>query len=397
MFKVDLTNAKIGGEEISALSSRIKKINETLHKVDGTIENAWVELPNTMQKETAKIKDHAKWVREHSDVLFVIGIGGSYAGAYAGARMLEDFCDFPIEFLGTSLDYSRLGRMIKRYRDKRVSVNVISKSGTTIEILEAFKVVNEFMISKYPDTNEYKKRMIITTDEHNGLLRDYANKHGNVTFPMPVGVGGRYSVLSAVGVFPLCVAGLNIDDIFKGAKRAYCDCRDTDCEAYKYASARYLIHTKMGKDVETLATFLDLCVGFSCWWQQLFGESEGKDEKGILPLPLIFSRDLHSMGQFIQQGKRVLFETFLYFTRPPVAQPTFEKLNRAVYSGTVKAHAGAGIPLIAINAEKLDCEGFGYMVYFFEIACACSAYLLNVNPFNQPGVEVYKKEMREYI
>jgi len=398
-MKVTLNTTKSGiaDAEFKAFAPRIRDIHKTIHVQNTGLENVWVELPNSMDTEIKRIREHAKWVRDNSDVMLCIGIGGSYLGAYAGLQMFPYDVDFPVEFLGTSLDAQKLCRVLKKYEKARVSVNVISKSGTTTEILETFKIVDEYMRKKYPDAMEYAKRVIATTDVTRGLLRDFATKNGNISFPLPNGVGGRFSVLSAVGLFPFAVAGIDIDKIIAGAKNAYKDCLTEKADAYKYAVARNILNTKSCKSVEVFVSMYETLGGLGAWCQQLFGESEGKQGKGIFPCSMIFTRDLHSMGQFIQQGTPLLFETFIDFEKPPCDLAAINKLNHAAYLGTVKAHSDAGVPIISITVPAVSPESFGYLVYFFEIACAASAYLLGVNPFDQPGVEAYKKEMKKFI
>jgi len=409
-MKVTINTSKSGinDAEFKAFSPQIKAIHAKIHTQNAGIENAWVELPNNIDAEIKRIKDHAKWVRDNSDVLLCIGIGGSYLGAYAGLEMFPYDVNFPVVFLGTSLDAQKLVYTLKKYADKRVALNIISKSGTTTEILETFKIVDEFMRKKYPSKEEYSRRVIATTDVAKGVLRDFAAKNNLVSFPLPNGVGGRFSALCAVGLFPFAVAGLDIDAMLKGAKAAYKDCNTEKSEAYKYAIARNILNTKRGKSVEVFVGMYETLSGLGAWCQQLFGESEGKRAapaggkedtvgRGLFPCHMIFTRDLHSMGQFIQQGTPLLFETFIDFEKPPVDLPTINKLNRAAYLGTVKAHSDAGVPILTITASNHNQEAFGYLLYFFEIACAASAYLLDVNPFDQPGVEAYKKEMKEFM
>ena len=388
MVTVDLENSGIHGGDITSLHERVCKIHERIHRVDGTIENAWVELPYSIDTLLPEIIAQAKIVRETCDVMFVVGIGGSYLGAFAGLNMLKQFTDFPIKFLGTSFDPMVINHAVKKYASKRICVNVISKSGTTMEIMETIKFLDQTI---------KPTKIYYTTDEHNGHLRELANLHGTPTFPLPKGVGGRFSVLSAVGLFPFAVAGIDVAALVNGAKVAYKDCKSVDCGAYKYAAARFINYTKANKSVEILASFYECLGGLGGWWQQLFGESEGKEHKGLFPASLIFSRDLHSMGQFIQQGTPLLFETFLNVKTPPVNIPAYNKYNNAAILGTTTAHAGAGVGVITLTIDAINAENLGYLFYFFEIACAMSAYLIDVNPFDQPGVEAYKNEMRKYL
>jgi glucose-6-phosphate isomerase len=374
----------------------------------------------------ARVQATAEWVRENSDVLLVVGVGGSYAGAFAGMQLLGGTDNSTpwrggaeiagqvcaVKFIGTSFDPSLIVGFLTNYRDKRVTVNIVSKSGTTLEIIATFNIIEKFMREKYPEDAEYRKRIILTTSDAKGYLREYADKHGVTSFSIPDGVGGRYSVLSDAGYLPLAVAGIDVVAMQRGAADAYKGLRAEDLsknEAYKYAVARYLLHTKAMKSVEVIAAFNDGFGGFGRWWQQLFGESEGKNGKGLLPTYLVYSRDLHSMGQFIQQGSPIFFETFVDFkntaadvklntssAEPALRVPvsSLAAINRAAQNGTIKAHTDAGVPIVVISVERLDAYHFGYMSYFFEVACAMSAFLLEVNPFDQPGVEFYKKNMR---
>ena len=429
MITIDLTKTKITDKDIKSLDTKIAEAHKRLRLVDGTIENGWVNLPSVMtaSDELKRMTEKATWVRANSDVMAVIGIGGSYAGAAAGLEMVGS--DFPIEFLGTSFDPRPITAFIKKWRDKRICVNVISKSGTTLEIMAAFNIIDKLMREKYSD-DEYKKRVIITTDTKKGYLREFADKYNLETFAVPDFVGGRFSALSAVGLFPLAVGGMDINAVLYGATMAAADCGgatatnncaktctkpeatnpNINCEAYKYAAARFILYNS-GKSTEVITSFHDGTNALLQWWQQLFGESEGKQGRGLYPAPLIYSRDLHSMGQYIQQGTPLLFETIINYeetnddikfnpttdnaTRVPAK--SFTELNQAVLLGTTKAHANAGVPVITINLKKPDAAGFGYIIYFFETACAMSAYLLDVNPFDQPGVEDYKREMRNLL
>ena len=409
MITVDLNKAGVQNKDIDALYNKITELHKNLRKVDGSSDNGWVNLPDVMlaSNELAKIKQKAEWVRKNCDVMLVIGVGGSYIGAAAGLEMLKG--DFPIEFLGTSFDAQPVADFMKKWATKRVCVNIVSKSGTTMEIMAAFNIIDSFMQKKYPLTDEYRKHIVITTDVKKGYLREFADIHNIETFAVPDFVGGRFSVLSAVGLFPLAVGGIDIKKVLDGAKKAENDCCVVNCEAYKYAAARYLLYK--GKSNEVLVSFYESMSGLLQWWQQLFGESEGKSGKGLFPSGLIYSRDLHSMGQYIQQGTPLLFETFVNvkktdcdlvfeaskYDAKKLPAKSFAELNRAAFLGTVKAHSDAGVPVVILNLNYINAESLGYLIYFFETACAISAGLLGVNPFDQPGVECYKKEMRNFI
>jgi glucose-6-phosphate isomerase len=399
MIKTDFSKTGLRDKDftVADLAEKVHEAHIKIRSTDGGVENAWVELPYSLSDGDIKaIKQKAEWIRKNCDVLLVIGIGGSYLGAYAGLRMLCGNNSFPVEFLGTSFDAVPVIKFLDKYGDKNICVNVISKSGTTKEISCVFEIINEFMHKKYHDRKDYRKRIIVTTDAVSGGLRKFADKNKLASFVVPDRVGGRYSVLSAVGLLPFSVAGISVDEILKGAKAAYDDLKNENNEAYKYAVTRYLLHTKYKKSVEVLASFCENTDGFAAWWQQLFGESEGKDGKGLFVSPMIFTRDLHSMGQYLQQGKKIVCETIINAEKP-TTDSALNRLNRAAFLGTVKAHFSGGVPVTVLNIQGLDSRCFGYAVYFFEIACAMSAYLLGVNPFDQPGVQFYKKEMTESL
>lgn len=366
MIKVNLKHAKIDAKGID-----VAEAHKRLRDIKPENNNVWINLPNIVNDaEIEKIVNTAKEIREKFDVLFVVGTGGSFAGAWAGQNWFG--ADFPVEYLGTSFDPMIIERAIKKWKGKKICANVISKSGTTLEITSTVEAIKPHV-----------QRTIITMGE----------KYKEA-FAILDGVGGRYSALSAVGYLPLAVAGVDIKKMHEGARAAFKDLESpSDNEAYKYAIARYILNHQTKKTVEIFASFFEGMEGLGRWWQQLFGESEGKEGKGLLPVCLAYSRDLHSMGQYVQQGNQIFFETILNIAKPPVKS----KLNDAAFKGTVKAHADAGVPVVIINAERMDAYGFGYVLYFFEIACAMSALLLGVNPFDQPGVEYYKKEMRAVL
>jgi len=362
MIKVDLTRAGVDvkGVDISEAHKRLRDIS-----VENW--NVWIETPHRItDEEIERTVKTAKEIRDNFDVLFVIGTGGNFACVYTGYHWFDS--DFPIEFLGTSFDPMVTDRALRKWKGKRICVNAISKSGVTLETYSALDAVKPFV-----------GRIIHTKGE----------KWKDRDFTILEGVGGRFSARDLM-YLPLAVAGVDVRAMHEGARTAYKVLASPyDNEAYKYAVARYKLHTKGKKTVEIFASFFEGLEGFGWWWQQLFGESEGKEGKGLMPVPLVYSRALHSMGQYVQQGNQIFFETLFNVAKPPIES----KLNAAVFEGTVKAHAGAGVPLIVISVDRLDAYGFGYLLYFFEVACAMSALLLGVNPFNQPGVEFYKKEM----
>ena len=379
----------------------------------------WVDLPvNYDKEEFDRIKKAAAKIKSDSKALVVIGIGGSYLGA----RAAIEFCksqnynlvskDTPnIYFSGNSISGNSLSELVDLVKDIDFSINVISKSGTTTEPAIAFRIFRELLIEKYGE-EEAAKRIYVTTDKCKGTLKEFSDKAGYETFVVPDDVGGRYSVLTAVGLLPIAVAGIDIDKMMQGAqdaREAYsvCDLEKNDC--YKYAALRNILLEK-GKAVELMVAYEPDFTMMNEWFKQLFGESEGKDGKGIFPSSVVCSTDLHSMGQYIQDGVRMLFETSVVFTKPKrevtikedavnadglnfLAGKTMDFVNRKAYEGTLLAHVDGGVPNICIEIPEMNEYEFGYLVYFFEKACAISGYVLGVNPFNQPGVESYKKNM----
>ncbi len=378
----------------------------------------WVDLPVDYDtEEFARIKAAAAKIQKQSDVLIVIGIGGSYLGARAAIEFLKSPLynnlkkDTPeIYYVGNNISPTYLNEIISLCDGKDFSVNVISKSGTTTEPALAFRVFREMVEKKYGKDGA-KDRIFCTTDKARGTLKQLADTEGYETFVIADDVGGRYSVLTAVGLLPIAVAGCDIDAIMAGAAQARdelsADYDHNDC--YKYAAIRNILYKK-NKAIEMLVSYDPSFTMMAEWWKQLFGESEGKDNRGIYPSSAIFSTDLHSMGQFIQDGSRVMFETVVDIKKPKkdfflendsenldglnfLTNQNMSVVNRKAFLGTVLAHTEGGVPNIVLELEDTSEKSFGYMVYFFEMACAVSGYLLGVNPFNQPGVESYKKNM----
>ena len=378
----------------------------------------WVDLPTNYDKEEfARIKAAAKKIQSNSDILIVIGIGGSYLGARAAIELLKSPFynnlkkDTPdIYYVGNNINPTYLNEVLSICEGKDISVNVISKSGTTTEPALAFRVFRELVEKKYGKEGA-KERIFCTTDKARGTLKQLADTEGYETFVIADDVGGRYSVLTAVGLLPIAVAGCDIDAIMAGAKQAQDelskDFDNNDC--YKYAALRNILYSK-GKNVELLVSYDPNFTMMAEWFKQLFGESEGKDNKGIFPASVTFSTDLHSMGQFIQDGSRIMFETVVDIKKPKqdfflnsdaenldglnfLTNQNMSVVNRKAFEGTVLAHTEGGVPNIVLELEDTSEKSFGYMVYFFEKACAISGYMLGVNPFNQPGVESYKKNM----
>lgn len=379
----------------------------------------WLDLPvNYDKEEFARIKLSAEKIKKDSQVLVVLGIGGSYLGA----RAAIEFCksnnynlvakDTPdIYFGGNTLSSSALSELIKLVEGKDFSINVISKSGTTTETAVAFRIFKEIIEKKY-GKEEAAKRIYVTTDKKRGALKALADAEGYETFVVPDDVGGRYSVLTAVGLLPIAVAGIDIDALMKGAadarvKYASDDVLNNDC--CKYAALRNLLY-RGGKQIELMVSYEPSMTMWNEWFKQLFGESEGKDGKGLYPSSVVFSTDLHSMGQYIQQGVRCMFETVLWVKNPTedvtvgyddvngdglnfLAGKTMHYVNNRALQGTILAHTDGNVPNILVEIDKMDEYNLGEMIYFFELACGISGYTLGINPFDQPGVESYKKNM----
>lgn len=413
-----------GEHELDYLKQQVKLAHEMVHNKTGAGNDflGWVDLPTDYDKEEfARIKKAAEKIQSDSDVLVVIGIGGSYLGARAAIEMLnhsfynildkEDRKTPQVFFIGNSISAPYLNDLMEVIKDKDVSVNVISKSGTTTEPAIAFRIFRKFLEDKY-GVEEAKTRIYATTDKEKGALKTLANEEGYESFVIPDDVGGRYSVLTAVGLLPIAVSGINIDDMMQGAQKAQQELSVEDLDknpAYQYAAVRNILYNK-GKTIEMLINYEPALQYFAEWWKQLYGESEGKDFKGIYPSSANFSTDLHSLGQYVQEGRRDIFETVLHVEEPKsdwtieaeeqdldglnyLAGKTMDYVNEKAYQGTLLAHTDGQVPNLIVHLPKLDAYTFGYVVYFFEIACAISGYLLGVNPFDQPGVEAYKKNM----
>ncbi|RDY26599.1 glucose-6-phosphate isomerase [Romboutsia weinsteinii] len=410
--------------EIDALQSYVDVSHKMLHEKTGLGNDflGWIDLPKNYDKEEFdKIKKAAEKIKSDSDVLLVIGIGGSYLGARAAIETLghsfrnniskEDRNAPEIYFVGQNISSTYMMDLLDVIKNKDVSINVISKSGTTTEPAIAFRVFKDLLEKKY-GKEEASKRIYATTDAKRGALRQLADEEGYDTFVIPDDVGGRFSVLTPVGLLPIAAAGLDIEAMMNGAADASDEFNTSDLKnnhSYQYAVVRNVLHRK-GKDVELLVNYEPQLHYVGEWWKQLYGESEGKDNKGIFPASVDFSTDLHSMGQYVQEGKRILFETVLNVAECKrsitineekvdldglnyLAGKTVDFVNQKASQGTLLAHTDGQVPNLMINIPKLDEYNFGYLVYFFEKACAISGYLLGVNPFDQPGVEAYKKNM----
>lgn len=382
----------------------------------------WINLPeNYDKKEFERIKKAAAKIQSDSDVLIVIGIGGSYLGARAVIEAITNcfYNTLPakkrklplIIYAGNNLSPNYMNDLLELIGEKDISINVISKSGTTTEPAIAFRVLREAIESKY-GIEEAKKRIYVTTDKARGALKTLATKENYETFVIPDNVGGRFSVLTAVGLLPIATAGVDIDKLMEGARYArekYMDSSVKFNDCYKYAVVRNLLYNS-GKKIEVLANYEPQLHYFTEWWKQLYGESEGKDGKGIFPAGVDLTTDLHSMGQYIQDGERHLFETVLSVNTPKsdivvkeddenldglnyLAGKGLDYINKKAMEGTAEAHVSGNVPNLRITIDKLDEENLGHLIYFFEKACAMSGLMLGVNPFNQPGVEEYKKNM----
>ena len=406
--------------EFEAIWPQVQAAHQLLEQRNGPGNDflGWVDLPvNYDKEEFARIKSAAQKICEDSDVLVVIGIGGSYLGARAAieavkGQMYNCTCKKTpqIFFAGNSISPAYLQDILACCEGKQVSVNVISKSGTTTEPALAFRVFKKYLEERY-GKEEAAKRIYATTDRSRGTLKEQADKEGWQTFVVPDDVGGRFSVLTAVGLLPIACAGCDIDALMQGAADAraeYSNCTpENDC--YKYAAARNILYRK-GKAVELLACYEPNFTMMNEWYKQLFGESEGKDNKGLMPASVIFSTDLHSMGQFVQEGARVMFETVVDIKKPAqglfietdeqnldglnfLANQNMSIVNEKAMQGTILAHTDGDVPNIVLETPSLGEYDLGYLIYFFERACAISGYLLSVNPFDQPGVESYKKNM----
>ena len=408
-MKFDYSNSFVKDSEIKKYSKKLKNAHEMLTNKTGLGKDflGWVNLEYD-KEEIERLKAAAQKIRKDSDYLIVIGIGGSYLGARAVIDALShSFRQKNVLFAGNNMSPDYLNDLIEFIKDKDFSLNVISKSGTTTEPAIAFSVLKEKLVEKYGKL-EAAKRIYITTDKEKGLLRKEATDEGYETFIVPDNIGGRYSVLTPVGLLPIAVAGIDIDKLIFGAESAmikYSKLEDNDC--YTYAVIRNILNKK-GKNVELLVNYEPKLHYFTEWWKQLFGESEGKDGKGIFPSGVDNTTDLHSMGQYIQEGKRLMFETVLNiempyrdYKLPPATSKELDFLtgkslndvNHMAMQGTIIAHTNGKVPNLELKIEKLDEFNLGWLIYFFEKACGISGYLLGVNPFNQPGVEAYKKEM----
>ena len=423
-LKLDLKNTGIEMKQIMEYKEKVVTIHKELQERADDLEDfvGWLELPTMYnKKEFTKIKKAAKKIKKESDILVVIGIGGSYLGARAViesltssfTNMLDDKKrKFPqIIYVGNNLSSNYINELIEYIGKKDFSVNVISKSGTTTEPAIAFRIFREILENKY-GIEEARSRIYATTDGERGALKTLAENEGYEEFLIPDNIGGRYSVLTAVGLLPIAAAGLDIDKLMEGAKIAEERYKDPNLkynECYQYAVIRNILY-KNNKKIEILANYEPKLHFMLEWWKQLYGESEGKKNKGIFPAGVDLTTDLHSMGQYIQEGRRNLFETVLAIEEPNsditinadddnldglnyLAGKTIDYVNKKAMEGTIKAHISGDVPNIKLTMKRLDEINIGELIYFFEKACAVSGMILGVDPFNQPGVEEYKKNM----
>lgn len=425
MIQFDHTTARtfIADHELEAMEPQVAAAAKLLDSRSGPGSDflGWLDLPLKYDRaEFKRIKAAAKKIRRQSEVLVVIGIGGSYLGAKAAVEFCKPTPPLPIRggrkkhfdlvFAGNSLSASYHSQVLEAIGDRDFSVNVISKSGTTTEPAVAFRLFRQKLEDKYGKTGA-RERIYATTDKSRGALKTLATQEGYESFVVPDDVGGRYSVLTAVGLLPIAAAGIDIDALMRGAadavKQYKKPVKENDC--YRYAAVRNALHRK-GKDMELLVNYEPRCHYIAEWWKQLFGESEGKDGKGIFPASVDFTTDLHSMGQYIQDGRRMLFETVLEIKKPEsdfnlfktgddldglnyLAGKSLDYINKKAAEGTRMAHTDGGVPNLVVRIPEATPYYLGQLFFFFEKACAISGYLSGVNPFDQPGVEAYKKNM----
>lgn len=423
----DYSKSLVEGHEIECMEPMVKNCHDMLHKKmgSGSEHTGWIDLPKNTSKDSIEyIKNVARNIQDNSDAFIVIGIGGSYLGARACIEALTHnfYNELPkakrktpeIYFVGNSMSSSYIVDLFDLLEDKDISINVISKSGTTTEPALAFRLFKDYMENKY-GKEEARKRIYVTTDESKGALRKLSESEGYASFVIPDDIGGRYSVFTTVGLLPMAVSGINIDKLLLGAIEGMEE-YSLDISkniSYQYALIRNILYKK-GKDIEILVTYEPNLNYLLEWWKQLFGESEGKDKKGIYPSSASFTTDLHSLGQLIQDGKRNIFETTINIIKPKkdisiqedennldglnfLEGKTIDYVNKKAFEGTVIAHVNGGVPNLIINVPEMNEYYLGKLIYFFEKACAISGYILGVNPFNQPGVEEYKKNMFELL
>lgn len=414
-------NGFVTKEELEAIQSEVTKADNTLMNRKGAGNDflGWIDLPVEYDKEEfGRIISAAEKIKKSCDIFVVIGIGGSYLGARAAIEFVKSplYNSLPkdtpdIYFAGNSISSSAMAELLQICEGKDICINVISKSGKTTEPAIAFRIFRKLLEEKYGE-EEAKERIFVTTDKAKGKLKELSDEKGYETFVVPDDVGGRYSVLTAVGLLPIAVSGADITAMMQGAadaRKAFCDVDINKNDCYKYAAIRNILYRK-GKKIEVFETYENALQMTTEWWKQLYGESEGKDNKGIFPTSVTFSTDLHSLGQIIQEGERTLFGTIIDIKESKhsviipddprnldelnfISNKSMDYVNHTAFVATALAHNDGGVPNIVIEIDKRDEYNFGYLVYFFEKACGISGYILDVNPFDQPGVEGYKNNM----
>jgi glucose-6-phosphate isomerase len=421
---LDDQHSLLEGLHTSALQTKVSQMHQQLHEQTGAGNDflGWLDLPRTYDNdELTKIQEATAKIQKQSDILLVIGIGGSYLGARAAIELLTHSFQNELEkekrkvpkviFVGHHISATYIQELFDVLEEQDISINVISKSGTTTEPAIAFRIFKKYMEEKY-DPDEVKQRIFVTTDREHGALKTIADLEGYETFVIPDDIGGRYSVLTPVGLLPIAVAGIPLNEMMDGALLAAEELNEPDLaknSCYLYAATRHMLY-EQGKKLELLISYEPKFHYFQEWWKQLFGESDGKDGKGIFPASASFSTDLHSLGQYIQDGERHLFQTILHVEKPAfdiaiekdernidglnyLVGKTMNDINQKAFEGALLAHKDGGVPNLVLHIPELTSFTFGYLVYFFEKACAMSGYLLGVNPFDQPGVEGYKQNM----
>jgi glucose-6-phosphate isomerase len=416
-LNIDYLKGFLSANDIKGMFPLVRLAHDNLHEGRGMGKEftGWVDLPSKIPEDLLKsLVPLSEEVQQNSDCLVSIGIGGSYLGLRAGLDFLGT-SKLPVYYAGHNISGDYLHRLLGELASKRVTAIIISKSGTTTEPALAFRVIRNFLQSKYQGA-ELKKRIICVTDVKRGALRAAAEKGGYRTFPIPDNVGGRFSVFTPAGLVPLALAGVDIAALVDGARNAQakysiCDFDQNPC--YLYAAIRNLLYARK-KRLEVLSSFYPNLFYMAEWFKQLFGESEGKQGKGIFPASLMMSTDLHSMGQWMQDAERMVFETFIQINNPEhdleiskdeddwdgfnyVAGKTFDFVNKKAYEATAAAHFEGGVPNMTLTIDKADARNLGHLFYFFEKACGISGYCLGINPFDQPGVETYKKKMFELL
>ena len=416
-LKVNQAESFISEDVLKSVKSEIVEAHKVLRAQTGKGNDflGWLNLPVDIDmEEVSRIKIAAERIKAQSQVLLAIGIGGSYLGARAALEMLKKYFNndgVEVIFVGNHISSTYINQLLKYLEDKDFSINVISKSGTTTEPAIAFRIFKDYIEKRY-GKEEAKNRIYATTDKARGALKSLSNAEGYETFIVPDNIGGRFSVLTPVGLLPIAAGGVNIDEMLAGAKAAYEMYKEEKIEkndALLYATYRNALY-RSGKKIEMLINYEPRLQFFAEWWKQLYGESEGKDGKGIWVTSASFSTDLHSLGQMIQDGERTVFETVLNVVEPEenitieadkdnldglnfLAGKTVDYVNKMAMTGTMIAHVDGGVPNMQLDIPSVSAYNFGYLVYFFELACGVSAYTLGVNPFDQPGVEAYKKNM----